>query len=198
MNEQRWKLLFLFVGLFTVVTLLVTWNSIYQYETHFTSGTNPDINPKAPPKPQLPTIRPEDPTRGSKQAAAITVVEFGDYYSLDARVDELALNEVLANNAGAVKLIWRDFPTATDRDDGWLAASAARCAGAQGAFWNMHDALMQAKSIDQAALAKLVAQEHLVPDTFNACLLSPQTLENLYHDLQDAKTNNIVTAPRRL
>ncbi len=81
------------------------------------------------------------PVRGS-QNAALTIIEFSDYQcpfcgryisqtwpQLDA--------EYIA--PGKVSYVFRDFPLEELHPDAFKAGEAARCAGEQGKYWEMHD-----------------------------------------------------------
>ncbi|MEA2213700.1 MAG: hypothetical protein QOF83_3648, partial [Solirubrobacteraceae bacterium] len=57
-----------------------------------------------------------------------------------------ALHERLSSLS--VRLLFRHFPVRSSHPRAWAAAGAAEAAGAQGRFWEMHDALRA----DQARL----------------------------------------------
>ncbi len=77
--------------------------------------------------------------------APVVVREFGDYqcpacaefYSTIKRVIEKYVD------AGTVRYVFFDFPLRASHEHALAAAQAARCAGRQGDYWAMHDALYQ-------------------------------------------------------
>lgn len=113
-----------------------------------------------------------EPVRGGA-GAKVALVVFSDFncshcaaFEKDTlpRIDERYLK------TGRVKLVFRDLPDRADAD-ALVKAEAARCAGEQGRFWEMHDRLFA----DPMPFAGEVAGRHLQAldlDTarFNACL----------------------------
>lgn len=69
----------------------------------------------------------------------VTLVEFGDYQCPACGYAEPIVEKVLADNP-KVKLIFRNFPLA-QHQNALVAAEAAEAAGAQGKFWEMHNAI---------------------------------------------------------
>ena len=82
--------------------------------------------------------------------APITIVEFADYECGYCGKAMENLELVMKKYPGKIKLIYRDFPL--DFHPNAIPASiAARCAGAQGKFWEMHTKLFQNQSALTAA-----------------------------------------------
>jgi protein-disulfide isomerase len=89
----------------------------------------------------------KDPVRGNA-AAPVTIVEFSDYQCpYCARVTP-TLAQVRAAYGDKVKIIYKDFPL-PNHPLAQKAAEAARCAGEQKKYWEMHDAMFA----NQQALA---------------------------------------------
>jgi len=81
--------------------------------------------------------------------AAITIVEFSDYqcpYCLNYIND--AYPQIIQNyvESGQVQYIFADFPLQQLHPQAIQAAEAARCAGEQDAYWEMHDQLFAAQN----------------------------------------------------
>lgn len=73
--------------------------------------------------------------------APITIVEFSDYQCpFCRRAFEDAEKKVIENyvNTGKARIIFKDFPLSF-HPDAPAAANAARCAGEQSKYWEMHD-----------------------------------------------------------
>jgi protein-disulfide isomerase len=82
--------------------------------------------------------------RGDRNAP-VTIVEFSDFQCPFCRKSVPALQELLAQRAGTVRLVYRSFPLSFHKDSE-LANEAALAAGAQGKFWQMHDLIFANQS----------------------------------------------------
>jgi Na+/H+ antiporter NhaA len=71
--------------------------------------------------------------------APVTVIEFGDFECPYCGRAEPVVRELLDD--GEVRYVWRHLPLTDVHPRAQLAAEAAEAAGAQGAFWPMHDKL---------------------------------------------------------
>src|SRR5215831_13613872 len=88
------------------------------------------------------TIEDDGRIRG-RADAPLTLIEYSDYtcgYCLKFFKETLPKLQATYIDTGKVKFVYRDYPRA-DRGVGVEAAVAARCAGAQGQYWAMHDRL---------------------------------------------------------
>lgn len=103
-----------------------------------------------PPPPQSPVEKLQAPAglgsvapRGN-QSARITIIEFSDYQCpyckrhVDQTMPRLLEDYV---NKGTVRYAFRDLPLSEIHPLAAKAAEAARCAGDQGKYWEMHDRL---------------------------------------------------------
>ena len=81
------------------------------------------------------------PIRGSKNAL-VTIVEFSDYQCPFCGRVETTLNKILKEYKGQVRVVWRDLPLPF-HPCAKPAAIAARAAGQQGKYWQMHDKLFE-------------------------------------------------------
>jgi hypothetical protein len=101
--------------------------------------------------------------------APIGIAELGDYHSPGTREADAFLRSLARPD---VRIWWKD----ADRgfgDDYLLAARAARAAGEQGAFWPMHDLLIdEPRTIDRARVRQLVERLDLDDALFEAALTS--------------------------
>ncbi len=87
---------------------------------------------------------PVDPGRDhirGPQDAPVTVVEYGDFECPYCGQAEPAVRELLAGH-GDVRYVWRHLPLNDVHPHAQLAAEAAEAAADQGAFWEMHDLLL--------------------------------------------------------
>jgi Na+/H+ antiporter NhaA len=75
-------------------------------------------------------------------AAPVTLVEYGDYECPYCGQAEDVIRELLAAHDDDVRYVWRHLPLNDVHPSAQLAAEAAEAAAAQGAFWEMHDTLL--------------------------------------------------------
>ncbi|MFC5263145.1 Na+/H+ antiporter NhaA [Kribbella qitaiheensis] len=88
---------------------------------------------------------PVDPDRDhlrGPEDAHITVVEYGDFECRYCGQAEHLIRKLLAEH-GDVRYVWRHLPLADVHPHAQLAAEAAEAAAVQGAFWEMHDLLIE-------------------------------------------------------
>ena len=98
------------------------------------------------------------PSHGSA-SAPVTVVEFGDYQCPACGYFSTQLEPAFTKqyvDTGKVRMIFHDFPLSQHRN-AVPAAEAARAAGEQGKYWEMHD-LLYAKQSEWSDLAPAQAQ----------------------------------------
>ena len=74
--------------------------------------------------------------------APVTVVEYGDFECPYCGRAERIIRELLSDFAD-VRYVWRHLPLTDVHPHAQLAAEAAEAASDQGAFWEMHDLLLQ-------------------------------------------------------
>ncbi|MFF2520975.1 Na+/H+ antiporter NhaA [Streptomyces liangshanensis] len=87
---------------------------------------------------------PVDPERDKVRGpmdAPVTVVEYGDFECPYCGRAESVIRDLLAD-FGDVRYVWRHLPLTDVHPQAQLAAEAAEAAAEQGAFWEMHDVLL--------------------------------------------------------
>jgi protein-disulfide isomerase len=75
--------------------------------------------------------------------APITVVEFSDYECPFCKRIEPTVQQLMQRYPTQVRLVYRDFPLENVHQKARGAAEAARCAGEQGKYWEMHNLLFE-------------------------------------------------------
>jgi protein-disulfide isomerase len=73
--------------------------------------------------------------------APVTVLEYADFECAYCAAAAPVLRQLVEESRGQVRLVFRHFPLADKHPHALTAALAAEAAGAQGAFWPMHDLL---------------------------------------------------------
>jgi protein-disulfide isomerase len=85
-------------------------------------------------------VSPVDHALGPSHAP-VTVVEYGDFECPNCKQAAPAVKLLLNHFTGRVRFVFRHFPLEEVHPNAAHAAEAAECAGGQGKFWPMHDAL---------------------------------------------------------
>jgi Na+/H+ antiporter NhaA len=82
-----------------------------------------------------------DHIRGPKKGALVTLVEYGDFECPYCGQAEPAVRGLI-RQSGELRFVFRHLPLTEVHPHAQLAAEAAEAADQQGAFWEMHDMLM--------------------------------------------------------
>jgi protein-disulfide isomerase len=88
------------------------------------------------------TVGERDHVKGTS-AAAVTLVEYGDYECPHCREAYYIVKELQQSLGVNLRFVFRNFPLSTAHPNAEPAAEAAEAAGAQGKFWEMHDLLFE-------------------------------------------------------
>jgi protein-disulfide isomerase len=121
-----------------------------------------------PPRYTVP-IGTDDPVRGNP-SAPITIVEFSDYQCpFCARVNP-TLAKIRETYGDRVKIVFKDYPL-PNHPQAPKAAEAARCAGDQNKYWEMHDAMFaNQRALEVPSLKQAARAIGLNGTTFDECL----------------------------
>ena len=133
--------------------------------------------------------------RGNPKAR-VMIVEFSDFQCPYCHQVQGALKSILAKHEGTVALAYRDMPISQIHPLAQGAAEAARCAGEQGKFWEMHD-LMFADQIrlDRNGLIEKARSLQLDNKKFEACLTSEKYREKVSQDAQEGMRVGVTGTP---
>jgi protein-disulfide isomerase len=82
-----------------------------------------------------------DHVRGANDAP-VTLVEYGDYECPYCGQAEIVIRELLGSFGDELRYVWRHLPLNDVHANAQMAAEAAEAAAEQGAFWPMHDTLL--------------------------------------------------------
>jgi protein-disulfide isomerase len=121
-----------------------------------------------PPRYTVPTMA-GDPVRGNP-SAPVTIVEFSDFQCpFCARVNP-TLDRIRQTYGDKVKIVFKDYPL-PNHPQAPKAAEAARCAGEQNKFWEMHDAMFaNQRALEVPALKQTAKTLGLDGAAFDSCL----------------------------
>ncbi len=130
----------------------------------------------------------DDRARGQANAP-VTLIEYSDFtcgYCLKFFKDTWPRIQARYVDTGKVRFLYRDYPRA-DQGPGFDAATAARCAGAQGKYWQMHDRLFA----EGGRLGKDVYLSHasaigLDRTAFEQCVKDGRYTKSIFEDRQEA------------
>ena len=102
-------------------------------------------------------IEEQDHLRGPRDAQ-VTLIEYGDFQCPYCARAHAALTTLMRQHEGRVALVYRHLPLSDLHPFAAMAAEAAEAAGAQGKFWEMHDALFENQGmLDEDALPAMAA-----------------------------------------
>ncbi len=156
-----------------------------------------------PPPPDL-EFEPEEFAVDGDPQAPVVIVEFSDYQCpfcnrFFQETKPLLDEQYIAT--GQVRFVYKDFPIDNIHPQAQKAAEAAECAGAQGAYWAMHDRLFAGleawnNNPDAVAIFKEYAAE-LGLDTaqFNECLDQGRYAEEVRADREEGTRAQVTGTP---
>jgi protein-disulfide isomerase len=137
-----------------------------------------------------------EPFRGSN-TAHVAIVEYSDfgcsYCGRYAREIFPHLDEDYIR-PGKVRYYFRDLPEPKETNS-WFKARAARCAGDQGKFWELHDLLFNAQSASDKEVISFAQTLGLNAQEFNGCLSSEKYLVNIQRSVAGAKRMGLYGTP---
>ena len=90
----------------------------------------------------IPVSQDRDHIQGP-EAAAVTLVQYGDYECPYCGAAYPIIKEVQARMGERLRFVFRNFPITTSHPHAEQAAEAAEAAASQGKFWQMHDLLYE-------------------------------------------------------
>ncbi|PIS04647.1 MAG: disulfide bond formation protein DsbA [Candidatus Buchananbacteria bacterium CG10_big_fil_rev_8_21_14_0_10_42_9] len=168
------------------------------------SGAAPTApsQPTAPSAPSAPTaqLRPVDSTdyiRGNPDAK-VTMIEYSDFQCPFCQRHLPTINQILQAYPNDVNLVYRHFPLRSIHPEAQKAAEASECAGEQGKFWEMHDALFaagQAGNLSVTTYKQLAGQIGLNQNQFDSCLDSDKMAAKVQQHLSEGQAAGVTGTP---
>ncbi|MGH3234319.1 MAG: Na+/H+ antiporter NhaA [Streptosporangiaceae bacterium] len=141
---------------------------------------------------------PVDPDRDhirGPEESLVTVVEYGDFECPYCGLAEPAVRELL-RDSGEVRYVWRHLPLNDVHPNAQLAAEAAEAAGKQGAFWEMHDLLLDHQdALHPRDLIGHASSLGLDTDRFAAHLRKHAGMAHVSEDVDSADLSGVSGTP---
>lgn len=134
------------------------------------------------------------PMRGPKDAR-VHIIEFADYECPYCQQVHPLLTKLGQEFDGKVALVYKDMPLPMHAQSA-KAAEAARCAGDQGKFWELHDLLFEnSKHLEMAQLKEYARTLKLDGDRFDKCLDSGAQTAAVQKDFAEAQHLGLTGTP---
>jgi Na+/H+ antiporter NhaA len=142
----------------------------------------------------VPVDSERDHVRGPAEAP-VTVVEYGDFECPFCGQAEPVVRELLADFAD-VRYVWRHLPLSDVHPNAELAAEASEAASAQGAFWEMHDLLLDHQGdLRPRDLVAYAEQLGLDVERFREDLRRGAGAEKIEGDVDSADRSGVTGTP---
>ena len=141
-------------------------------------------------------IDPErDHIRGAEDAP-VTLVEYGDYECPYCGQAEVVVRELLQSFGDDVRYVWRHLPLNDVHNHAQMAAEAAEAAGAQAAFWEMHDSLLDHQDeLTPRDLVRRAEELGLDVDRFHDELVRHEYAGRVADDVGSADASGVAGTP---
>jgi Na+/H+ antiporter NhaA len=142
----------------------------------------------------IPLVDPErDHTRGPADAS-VTLVEYGDFQCPYCGRAEPVVRQLWGD--ADLRFVWRHLPLSDVHPQAQMAAQAAEAAAAQGAFWPMHDLLLDHQ--DKLRLPDLLGyaeQLGLDQDRFQNDMMNQVHASRVAEDIESADESGVSGTP---
>jgi protein-disulfide isomerase len=191
-SPRPWRALPVAIGIALVLVLAAVAGLFFVKRG--SSVTEPAVQPG----PAWSTERlwqPDGRTRGNPDAP-VTLIEYSDYtcgYCVKFFRETWPHLQKKYVATGKVRLLYRDYPRDPE-GPGMTAAIAARCAGDQGRYWDMHDRLFAGK-IEMDVLQAHARTIGLNQPAFAACLRDAPHRQAILQDKADGIRIGFVGTP---
>ncbi len=126
--------------------------------------------------------------------APVTIIEYADYECPYCQRQQPVLDKIEADFNGKINFVYKDTPL-PGHPHAEKAAEAARCAGAQGKFWEYHDQLFATKQLEIPQLKKLAGALKLDQEAFDKCLDSGEVAAKVKENINEALSLQIEGTP---
>jgi Na+/H+ antiporter NhaA len=128
--------------------------------------------------------------------APVTLVEYGDFECPYCGQAEEVIRQLLVEQGDELRYVWRHLPLEDVHEHAQLAAEASEAASAQGAFWEMHDELLDHQ--DALSPRQLIAAAErlgLDVDRFREDLRRREFAPHVAEDVEGADESGVTGTP---
>ena len=138
------------------------------------------------------------PPKG-EPTAPLTIIEFSDYQCpFCSRHVQQTMPQLVKDyvDTGKLRYVFRDFPLESIHPQAVKAAEAARCAGDQGKYWEMHGKLFaNQRQLQAEKLLEYAREIELNETAFQECLDQGKYTEAVKKDLEEGSQLGIRGTP---
>lgn len=137
----------------------------------------------------------DDPAQGAANAP-VTIIMFSDFQCPACAAVHPIVKQVVAEYAGKIRFVKRDFPLVQIHENAFRAALAANAANAQGKFFEYVELLYTNQNrLDAGSLKEYATKLGLDRQRFDADLDSEKFAAEVSKDLEDGKKYGITSTP---
>jgi len=133
-------------------------------------------------------------SRGGGPSAPVTMIEFSDYECPYCKHATSTVEKVLTTYGDKIRFVHRDFPLSFHQH-AQQAAEAARCAEAQGKFWEYHQKLFASEDLSTEKLKAMAKEVGVDQKKFDECLDKEQFKDGVARDLADGTNVGVNGTP---
>lgn len=193
------SLIGLFVLIFSGQNLNQNKNNVKtQAETEEVNINNsqPTANPEPAPLAGVPPVTADDHVKGG-QNAKVTLIEYSDFQCPFCARHYDTMNKIAKDYGDKVRIVYRHFPLSF-HPEAQKAAEASECAGEQGKFWQMHDAIFEANLAGEMSVEKWKEKAKklgLNTKQFNDCLDSGKYVEKINQQMASGSAAGVEGTP---
>jgi protein-disulfide isomerase len=127
-------------------------------------------------------------------SAPVTVIEFGDFECPYCGQAEPVVRDLLEDSD--IRYVWRHLPLTDVHPRAQLAAEASEAAAAQGAFWPMHDLLLDRQdALTPLDLVRYAGELGLDTDRFHEDLKRGRHQNRVAQDVESADLSGVSGTP---
>ena len=164
------------------------------YVEELKSKYNVEITLAYPEVPRMEVSADDDPFLGT-DGAPIEIIQFAEFQCPYCGKAGEAIDQVLKEYEGKVKMVYRDFPLGF-HDRAIPAAVAANCSGEQGKYWEMHKLLMSnQRALQESDLTGHATTLGLDMEKWNTCRQDPAQEAEVRKDMQDGAAVGVTGTP---
>jgi protein-disulfide isomerase len=123
----------------------------------------------------------------------ITIIEFSDFRCPYCKNSYSKIRQIGIKYKDSIKIVFKDYPL---HDDSMDFSMAARCAGEQGLFWEMHDKLFVSQSnIKSSDLESMAISIGADKNKFSSCVSLEKYKKDILTDVQEGQKLNVKGTP---